>query len=92
MFESEYYSVLNPKNNNCEYGAFFIEPVQATGGYIIPPTGYFKKLKEILNRYNILFVDDEIQMGFYRTGKMWAIENFDVTPDVMVFGKALTNG
>ena len=40
----------------------------------------------------ILLVDDEIQMGFYRAGKFWALENFDVTPDIVVFGKALTNG
>jgi len=40
----------------------------------------------------ILFVDDEIQMGFYRTGKFWGIEHFDVKPDIIVFGKALTNG
>ena len=92
MFESEYYSVVNPKNNNCEYGAFFVEAVQATGGYIVPPKGYFKKLRELLDHYKILLVDDEIQMGFYRTGKMWAIEHFGVVPDILVFGKALTNG
>ena len=92
LFESEYYSVLNPKNNNCEYGAFFVEPVQATGGYIIPPANYFKALKKTLDKHNILFVADEIQMGFYRTGKLWSIEHFDVVPDIIVFGKALTNG
>ncbi len=92
LFESEYYAVVNPKNNNCEFGAFFVEPVQATGGYIVPPPDYFKGLKRTLDQYNVLFVDDEIQMGFYRTGKMWAIEHFGVTPDIIVFGKALTNG
>ncbi len=92
LFESEYYSVVNPKNKNCEYGAFFVEPVQATGGYIIPPKDYFKNLKGLLDKHNVLFVDDEIQMGFYRTGKMWAIEHFGVVPDIIVFGKALTNG
>ncbi len=92
LFESEYYSVVNTKNNNCEYGAFFVEAVQATGGYIIPPKNYFKELKKTLDKYHILFVDDEIQMGFFRTGKLWAIEHFDVIPDIIVFGKALTNG
>lgn len=92
LFESEYYSVVNPKNNQSEYGAFFIEPVQATGGYIVPPLTYFKELKKVLDRYGILLVADEIQMGFFRTGKFMAIEHFDVVPDVIVFGKAMTNG
>jgi 4-aminobutyrate aminotransferase-like enzyme len=92
LFESEYYSVVNPKNNHSEYGAFFIEPVQATGGYIIPPPTYFKELKKVLDRYGILLVADEIQMGFFRTGKFMATEHFDVVPDVIVFGKAMTNG
>jgi len=92
LFESEYYSVVNPKNNQSEYGAFFIEPVQATGGYIVPPFTYFKELKKVLDRYGILLVADEIQMGFFRTGKFMAIEHFDVVPDVIVFGKAMTNG
>ena len=92
LFETEYHSVLNPKTNKCEFGAFYIEPVQGTGGYIIPPRDYFSGLKEILDRYNILLVDDEIQMGFFRTGKFWAIEHFNVIPDIIVFGKALTNG
>ena len=92
LFESEYYSVVNPKNNHSEYGAFFVEPVQATGGYIVPPPTYFKELKKTLDRYGILLVVDEIQMGFFRTGKFLSIEHFDVVPDVIVFGKAMTNG
>ncbi len=92
LFESEYHSIVNPKTKNCEYGAFFVEPVQATGGYIVPPKGYFKKLKEVLDRHQVLFVSDEIHMGMYRTGKMWAIEHFDVVPDIIVFGKSFTNG
>jgi 4-aminobutyrate aminotransferase / (S)-3-amino-2-methylpropionate transaminase / 5-aminovalerate transaminase len=92
LFETEYHSVLNVKTGKCECSAFYIEPVQGTGGYIVPPQDYFTGLKEILNRYDILLVDDEVQMGFFRTGKFWAIEHFNVVPDVVVFGKALTNG
>ena len=92
MFETEYYSVVNKKNKKCEFSAFYVESLQGTGGYTIPPMDYFKGLKKILDQYNILLVDDEIQMGFYRTGKLWAIENFGVTPDIITFGKALTNG
>jgi len=92
LFETEYHSVVNKKTNKCEFSAFIVEAVQGTGGYVIPPQEYFSGLKEILDRYGILFVDDEIQMGFFRTGKLWAIEHFNVTPDIIVFGKALTNG
>lgn len=92
LFETEYHSVLNKKTNKCEFGAFYVEPIQGTGGYVIPPQDYLSGLKEILDRYNILLVDDEIQMGFFRTGKLWAIEHFNVSPDIFVFGKALTNG
>ncbi|MFA6078487.1 MAG: aspartate aminotransferase family protein [Candidatus Omnitrophota bacterium] len=92
LFETEYYGVVNKKDNVCEFAAFYIESIQGTGGYVIPPREYFAGLKEILDRYNILMVDDEIQMGFFRTGKFWAIEHFGVTPDIIVFGKAMTNG
>jgi len=92
LFETEYHAVVNKKNSKCEFVAFYAEAVQGTGGYIIPPQDYFSGLKEILDRYGILFIDDEIQMGFFRTGKFWAIEHFNITPDIIVFGKALTNG
>lgn len=92
LFESEYYGVYNKKTNSCEFTAFCVEAIQGTGGYVIPPAGYFAGLKEILDRYNILLVDDEVQMGFFRTGKFWAIEHFNIAPDILVFGKALTNG
>lgn len=92
LFETEYHSVLNCKTGKCEFAAFYIESLQGTGGYIVPPQDYFSGLKEILERYNILLVDDEVQMGFFRTGKFWGIEHFNVVPDIIVFGKALTNG
>jgi 4-aminobutyrate aminotransferase-like enzyme len=92
LFESESYLVYDSKADECEFAAFYVEAVQGTGGYIIPPRNYFKELKKVLDRYKILLVDDEIQMGFFRTGKFWAIDNFDIVPDIVVFGKALTNG
>jgi 4-aminobutyrate aminotransferase/(S)-3-amino-2-methylpropionate transaminase len=92
LFDSEYHGVYDPTNKLVEYRALFAEPVQGTGGYIIPPRNFFKELKKVLDEYGILLVIDEIQMGFYRTGKLWSIEHFDVTPDVIIFGKALTNG
>ena len=92
LFEHEYTGAWNPKTGRSEFGAFFVEPVQGTGGYIVPPRGYFKRLAKICRERGILVVDDEIQMGFFRTGKMWAMEHFDIAPDIIVFGKALTNG
>jgi 4-aminobutyrate aminotransferase-like enzyme len=92
LFDSEYYGVWDPKMGVSEFAAFYVEAIQGTGGYVIPPPGYFEKLKGILEARKILLVDDEIQMGFYRAGKFWALENFNVKPDIIVFGKALTNG
>ena len=91
-FEHEYTGMYNSKTKHAEFGAFFVEAVQGTGGYVIPPQGYFPRIAEACRQHGILVVDDEIQMGFFRTGKLWAIEHFGITPDVMVFGKALTNG
>ncbi len=92
LFETEYYGVVDKKTGVCEFSAFYIEPLQGTGGYTIPPQDYFAGLKKILDHYKIMVVDDEIQMGFYRTGRFWAIEHFGITPDIIVFAKALTNG
>src|SRR5437868_7095199 len=91
-FETEYNSFWDAKAQESEFAAFYVEAIQGTGGYVIPPAGYFPALKQVLDERKILMVDDEIQMGFYRAGKFWAIENFGVEPDIIVFGKALTNG
>jgi len=92
LFDTEYYSFWDAKAGECEFGALYMEPVQGTGGYVIPPLDYFPGLQAFLSAREILVVDDEIQMGFFRTGKLWSIEHFGITPDVIVFGKALTNG
>ena len=92
LFETEYYGVWDGKVGQAEYAAFYVEAIQGTGGYVVPPPGYFERLKGILEAHKILLVDDEIQMGFYRAGKLWALENFNVKPDIIVFGKAITNG
>ena len=92
LFEHEYTGAWNPKTGRSEFGALFAEAVQGTGGYVIPPKNYFRRMAAICRQRGILVVDDEIQMGIYRTGKMWAMEHFDIQPDIIVFGKALTNG
>ena len=92
LFESEYNGVWDPRAGQAEFAAFYVEPIQGTGGYVIPPKGFFVELKKVLDQHGILLVVDEIQMGFYRTGKLFAIEHFGVKPDIIVFGKAITNG
>lgn len=92
LFESEYNGVWDPKAGKSEFAAFYVEPIQGTGGYVIPPRNFFIELKKVLDEHGILLVVDEIQMGVYRTGNLWSIEHFGVSPDVLIFGKALTNG
>jgi 4-aminobutyrate aminotransferase len=72
--------------------AYIAEPIQGNAGIVTPPKGYFKRVKEILDQYHILMITDEVQTGFGRTGKMFAIENYDVVPDIMTMAKALGNG
>src|SRR5712675_667761 len=91
-FDTEYNSVWDSKAQQSEFAAFYIEPIQGTGGYVIPPQGYFEELTRILRERGILIVVDEIQMGIHRTGKFWSFEHFGLQPDIVVFGKALTNG
>ena len=72
--------------------AFIAETVQGNAGIVVPPKGYFKRLKEILASYGALLIIDEVQTGFARTGKMFAIEHYGVAPDIMTMAKALGNG
>jgi 4-aminobutyrate aminotransferase len=72
--------------------AFIAETVQGNAGIVVPPKGYFKRLKEILAAYGALLIIDEVQTGFARTGKMFAIEHYGVAPDIMTMAKALGNG
>lgn len=75
-----------------QVAAMIAEPIQGNGGMITPPPGYFKRVKEILDHYGILLIIDEVQTGFGRTGKMFAIEHYEVEPDIMTMAKALANG
>src|SRR5207249_4052927 len=68
------------------------EPVQGEGGMIVPPKEFFPLLRRLCDRYGILLIDDEVQAGAGRTGKMWAIENWNTVPDLLVSGKAIGGG
>lgn len=75
-----------------ECRAFIAEPILGRGGYLPAPPQFFQKLKALLEKHGVLFVVDEVQMGFFRAGRLWSIENYNVAPDIIVFGKAITNG
>ncbi len=72
--------------------AFIAEPIQGEAGVLIPPAGYLKQVREICTKNNVLFIADEVQTGFARTGKMFACDYEDVQPDIFVLGKALGGG
>ncbi|MGP1367254.1 MAG: aspartate aminotransferase family protein [Schwartzia sp. (in: firmicutes)] len=72
--------------------ALIAEPIQGNAGIVTPPPGYFARLKEILDAHQTLLIIDEVQTGFARTGKMFAIEHYGIAPDIMTMAKALGNG
>jgi len=74
-----------------DIAALILEPILG-GGCAVPPKDYWPALKEKCEDYNILFIDDEVQAGFGRTGKMWAIEHYGVEPDIITGGKGLASG
>ena len=71
---------------------FLAEPVQGAGGVIVPPDGYFPRIREICDLYNVLLVADEVITGFGRTGKLFALDHWNVEPDIVQFAKAITSG
>ncbi len=75
-----------------EVAAFFAEPIQGEGGYIVPPPEYFPKLSALCKKYGILLVIDEVQAGNGRTGKMYAIEHTGIRPDILYTAKGLGSG
>lgn len=75
-----------------DVAAFIAEPVMGEGGILVPPASYFQRVKEILDRHGILFIADEVQSGFGRTGEMFAIEHYGVEPDIMVMAKGIADG
>ncbi|MCU0861445.1 MAG: aminotransferase class III-fold pyridoxal phosphate-dependent enzyme, partial [Methanomassiliicoccales archaeon] len=75
-----------------EVAAMFIEPIQGEGGYIVPPKEFVQIMHATCKRHGILLVDDEVQAGIGRTGRMWAMEHHEVVPDVICSAKALGSG
>jgi 4-aminobutyrate aminotransferase len=75
-----------------EVAAVVVEPVLGEGGYVVPPEGWMAHLRDLCSRHGILLVVDEVQSGMGRTGKMWAVQNFGVEPDVVCAGKGIASG
>jgi 4-aminobutyrate aminotransferase apoenzyme (EC 2.6.1.19) len=75
-----------------EVAALLVEPVQGEGGFVTPPPEYFPKLRAICDKYGIQMIVDEIQTGFGRTGKIFAIDHWDVAPDMITVAKSLAGG
>jgi 4-aminobutyrate--pyruvate transaminase len=71
-------------------GAFIAEPVMGTGGVVVPPEGYFPRVQEVLRRYDILVIADEVICGFGRTGEVWGSDTFGICPDMLTCAKALS--
>ncbi|MDA1330942.1 MAG: aspartate aminotransferase family protein [Proteobacteria bacterium] len=72
--------------------AVIVEPVAGSTGVLVPPIGYLQRLREICDKYGILLIFDEVITGFGRTGKAFAADTFEVTPDMITFAKGVTNG
>ena len=75
-----------------DVAAFIVEPVMGEGGIIVPPVSYLRRVKAILDRYGILLIADEVQSGFGRTGKLFAVEHSGVAPDILVASKGIADG
>ena len=75
-----------------EVAAIFVEPIQGEGGYVMPPPKWHNRLKALMEKYGILYVVDEVQTGFGRTGKMFAIEHWGVEPDIIALAKGIASG
>lgn len=75
-----------------EVAAIFVEPIQGEGGYIVPPPEFHRELRKLCDQHGILLVADEVQSGMGRTGKMFALEHWDVVPDIVCLAKGIASG
>ena len=85
-------SMGNPMGGVNNVAAMIVEPCQSSAGYITPPVGFLKKLRELADKYGFLLIADEIQTGMGRTGTMFCCEQSDVVPDLILVGKGLGAG
>lgn len=78
--------------SNSNIAGFLVEPIQGEAGVYVPSEGYLAKAKALCEKHNVLFIADEVQTGIARTGKLLAVDHENVTPDILILGKALSGG
>ena len=78
--------------SNPNIAGFLVEPIQGEAGVYVPAEGYLRKAKALCEKYNVLFIADEVQTGIARTGRLLAVDHEEVKPDLLILGKALSGG
>ncbi|MBV8549701.1 MAG: acetyl ornithine aminotransferase family protein [Acidobacteriaceae bacterium] len=89
VLEEQLFKTILPAE---EVAAIVVEPVQGEGGYLVPPKKFHEELRRIADKYGILLVHDEVQSGMGRTGRMFASEHFEVSPDIVTLAKGIASG
>ncbi len=85
-------TALEEKFQNKNVCAFMVEPIQGEAGVVVPDEGYLKGVRDLCDRYNVLWIADEVQTGIARTGKLFCCQHENVKPDLLILGKALGGG
>jgi 4-aminobutyrate aminotransferase len=75
-----------------EFAAVIVEPIQGEGGYVVPDDAFLPRLRELCDRHGILLIADEVQSGAGRSGRMWAVQHWDVEPDILLTAKGIASG
>jgi len=89
FIEEEIFEKIAPPD---EISCLIVEPIQGAAGYIVPPPEFLRELKKLCGKYGIIFIADEVQTGFCRTGRWFACEHWQVEPDVVTLSKAIASG
>ena len=85
-------SALEDELKDPNVAAFMVEPIQGEAGVVVPDDGYLEGIRNLCNKYNVLFIADEVQTGIGRTGKLLATDYENAKPDILILGKALSGG
>ena len=89
VIEDQLFKTILPAE---DVAAIVVEPIQGEGGYLVPPAKFHEELRRLADKYGILLIHDEVQSGMGRTGRMFASEHFDVTPDIVTLAKGIASG